>query len=135
MSVKNSTYNITPVAAMIEECANNLGFGGRKLLKIRQAVEEMLIASVNETAEDIGDIEITMQYLQTKLRVTFVVAEVEDTAERKKSYKIASAIVLRLVDDSDYRQLDSIKHFFALDFAYDEDFDIKDFLMKHEPIG
>ena len=33
MSIKNSTYNVTPVAAMFEECALNLGFSKKKAMK------------------------------------------------------------------------------------------------------
>ena len=134
-SVKNSTYSISPVSAMFEEFALNLGFSRQKALKIHQAVEEMLIACVNETAEDVGDIEVMLQCMPDTLRISFTVTEVEETDERKKNYKIASSIILKLVDDWDYKQLDSVRHFVSVDFTYDKDFDIKDFLLQHEPLN
>ena len=134
-SVKNSTYSISPVAAMFEEFALNLGFSRQKALKIRQAVEEMLIACVNETSDDVGDIEIMLQCMQNTLRISFTITEVKETDERKKNYKIASTIILKLVDDWEYKQLDGVRHFVSVDFTYDKDFDIKDFLLQHEPLN
>ncbi len=134
-SVKNSTYSISPVAAMFEEFALNLGFSRQKALKIRQAVEEMLIACVNETSDDVGDIEVMLQCMQNTLRISFTITEVKETDERKKNYKIASTIILKLVDDWEYKQLDGVRHFVSVDFTYDKDFDIKDFLLQHEPLN
>lgn len=134
MSIKNSTFNITPVASLFEESANNLGFSKQKALKIRQSVEEVLIACVNETAEDIDDIGIALQYMQTSLRITFTFTEMTANAELEQIRRIGSAILLRLVDDCDLKHIDNSKCVITIDFTYDKDFDIKDFLMQHEPI-
>ena len=134
MSVKNSTYNVTPVAAMFEECALNLGFSKRKAMKIRQAVEEILLMRVNETAYDIGDIEIALHYMQNHLRITVTDSDMDTDPDREQQRKIASAIVLRFVDDCSMERLENGQYQVRIDFAYDEDFDIKDFLMKHETI-
>lgn len=134
MSIKNSTYNITPVAAMFEECAFNLGFSKQKSLKIRQAVEEVLIASVNETAESVGDIGVELQYMQNNLRIIFTNAETAVTPEREQMRKFGTNILLKLVDDCEFRRIDDIKYNIIIDFTYDKDFDIKDFLMQHEPV-
>ena len=134
MSIKNSTYNITPAAALFEECALNLGFSKQKAMDIRQAVEEILIMRVNETAEDIGDIDITFDYMQNNLRITITDSDMENNPALEEQRKMASAIFLRLVDDCDMKRLDNGKYQVMIDFTYDKDFDIKDFLMQHEPI-
>ena len=134
MSIKNSTYNVTPVAAMFEECALNLGFSKKKAMKIRQAVEEILLMRVNETASDIGDIEIALHYMQNHLRITVTDSDMDTNPDREQQRKIASAIVLRFVDDCSMERLENGQYQVRIDFAYDEDFDIKDFLMKHETI-
>ena len=134
MSIKNSTYNITSTAALFEECALNLGFSRQKAMDIRQAVEELLIMRVNETAEDIGDIDINFDYMQNNLRITVTDSDMENTSDREEQCKMASAIFLLLVDDCDMKRLDNGKHQVTIDFTYYKDFDIKDFLMQHEPI-
>ena len=134
MSIKNSTYNITPASAVFEECALNLGFTREKALAIRQSVEEILIMRVNETAEDIGDIDISLDYMQNCLRITVTDSDMERNPDLEEQRKMASAVLLTLVDDCSMKRLDNGKYQVMIDFVYDKDFDIKDFLMQHEPI-
>ena len=47
---------------------------------------------------------------------------------------MALALLLNLVDDYDMIRLDSGKYQTRIDFAYDKNFDITSFLMKHEAI-
>lgn len=134
MSIKNSTYNITPTAALFEECALNLGFSREKALIIRQAVEEILLMRVNETAEDIGDIAVSLDYMQNNLRITVTDSDMAIDSALEETRKMANAVLLCLVDDCSMKRLDNGKYQVMIDFAYDKDFDIKDFLMQHEPI-
>ena len=132
LSLKNSTYNITPAAAMFEECAANLGMSRKKSLSIRQAVEEILIMRVNETAEDIGDIQVALHYMLEHLRITVTDADMDIDPEREKTRRTSAAIITKLADDCDMKRLDNGMYQVMIDFAYDKDFDITDFLMKHE---
>lgn len=134
MSIKNSTYNITPASAVFEECALNLGFNREKALAIRQSVEEILIMRVNETAEDIGDIDISLDYMQNCLRITVTDSDMDRNPDLEEQRKMASAVLLTLVDDCSMKRLDNGKYQVMIYFVYDKDFDIKDFLMQHEPI-
>ena len=134
MSIKNSTYNITPTSAVFEECALNLGFNRQKALMIRQAVEEILIMRVNETAEDIGDIDVALDYMQNSLRITVTDSDMDGNPELDEQRRMASAVLLSLVDDCSMKRLDNGKYQVMVDFVYEKDFDIKDFLMQHEPI-
>ena len=133
MSITNSSYNITPVAAMFEEMALNLGFSRRKAMVIRQAAEEILVMRVNETKSDIGNIQISLHYLQERLRITITDSDMEADADRDMQRKAALAIITKLVDDCDMKRLDTGMYQIMVDFTYDKDFDIKEFLMKHEP--
>lgn len=134
LSIKNSTYNITPVAAMLEECAMNLGFQSEKAAKIRQAVEEALIMRVNEMAGDIDNIDILLYYTHTALRILITDSDVTDDPQRSEERRISKAIILRLVDDCEMKVLDDGKNQIKMDFTYNKDFDIKDFLMQHEAL-
>ena len=134
VSIKNSTYNITPVATMLEECALNLGFNPKKAAKIRQAVEETLIIFVTEMTEDVGNIDIDLFYTHSCLRIIITDSNAVNENERAEEIKLSSAIVLRLVDDCEKKILGDGKTQIRLDFTYDKDFDIKEFLMQHEPL-
>lgn len=134
VSIKNSTYNITPVATMLEECALNLGFNPKKAAKIRQAVEETLIIFVTEMTEDIGNIDINLFYTHSCLRIIITDSNAVNEDERAEEIKLSSAIVLRLVDDCEKKILGDGKTQIRLDFTYDKYFDIKEFLMQHEPL-
>ena len=134
VSIKNSTYNITPVATMLEECALNLGFNPKKAAKIRQAVEETLIIFVTEMTEDVGNIDINLFYTHSCLRIIITDSNAVNEDERAEEIKLSSAIVLRLVDDCEKKILGDGKTQIRLDFTYDKDFDIKEFLMQHEPL-
>ncbi|MBQ7068457.1 MAG: acyl--CoA ligase [Synergistaceae bacterium] len=134
VSIKNSTYNITPVATMLEECALNLGFNPKKAAKIRQAVEETLIIFVTEMTEDVGNIDINLFYTHSCLRIIITDSNAVNENGRAEEIKLSSAIVLRLVDDCEKKILGDGKTQIRLDFTYDKDFDIKEFLMQHEPL-
>lgn len=134
MSIKNSTFNITPVAAMFEECAVNLGFSRKKALKIRQAAEELLLLRINETADDIGDIDAALHYYQSFLRITVTDGGMEINVSADEQQKMAFAIMLNLSDDCNMERLDDGRYRVRLDFTYDKDFSITDFLLRHEKI-
>ena len=119
MSIKNSSYNITPVAAMFEECALNLGFDSRKAKRIRQAVEEVLIMRVNETVEDIEDIKISLHYMLDHLRITFTDSDIDNITNHEEKRRLSTAIILLLVDDCDMKRLENGKYQVMLDFAYE----------------
>ena len=132
IGIKNTTYNITPVAAMMEECASNLGFSKKKAQKIRQATEEALYMRVNETAEDIGDIHVMLVCLKDVIRIIITDPDMEIDPEREDERKLSMAIIYNLVDDFSRKILDNGRYEARMDFAYDKDFDIKEFLMQHE---
>ena len=134
LSIKNSTYNITPVATLFSECALNLGFQPMKARRIRQAVEEVLLMRVNEQFEDIGDIEITLICRQNSLRIVVRDPDMAEDPARATERKISSAIILRQVDDCSMHALEDGRYEVTMDFTYDKDFDIRDFLMKHQPL-
>lgn len=134
LSLKNSTYNITPVAALFEESAINLGFSERKARVARRAVEEALIMRINETSNDVGDIEVSIRCLQDHLTIIITDNDMENDPVRDPKHKFSIAILTKLVDDYVMRRLDNGKHQIEISFAYDEEFVIEDFLMQHETI-
>ena len=132
MSVKNSEYNITPVAALFEESAMNLGFSRKKALAIRQAVEELLVLRINGKTDSIVDIDISLRYYSTFLRITVSDFGDSNDSSKNEQQRMALAIMLKMVDDCEMTRLDNGKYQTLMDFTYDKDFDIADFLLKHE---
>ena len=135
LSIKNSTYGIVPVAAMLEEYALCLGFEARKAARIRLAAEETLTMRVNETARDIGDIDLELLCFHDHLRLTCTDAGLSLDEDPTPEQCMSRAIVLRMVDDSMMKQLPNGRYIVSLDFLYDKEFDVRDFLMQHERIG
>lgn len=134
LSLKNSTYNITPVAALVEETAMNLGFSERKARIARRAVEEALIMRINETSDDVGDIEVSIRCLQDHLTISITDNDMENDPIRNPDLKFSIAILTKLVDDYVMRRLDNGKYQIEISFTYDEEFVIEDFLMQHVAI-
>ena len=134
LSIKNSTYNITPVAAMMEECAVNLGFDRRRAARVHGAVEEILLMRVNE-AEDIGDISIQLQYTRSFLRIIVTDPDLEVDPARTEERKLSARLLLKLVDDLSWKVLPDGKYEVRIDFSYEKDFDIKGFLLKHQKLS
>ena len=135
LSVKNSTFSITPVASMLEQYAENLGFNPRKAARIRLAVEEALSLRVNETAQDVRNIDVELQCFGGYLRVTTTDACMSAEPGREEADRLSMAIILRMVDDVTTRQLDNGQYMVRMDFIYDKDFNVQDFLLHHERIG
>ena len=133
ITIKNSTYNITPVAAMMEECAANLGFSKRRAIKVRGAAEEILIMRVNE-ADEIGDINVKLLYMHDFLRIVVTDPGMAFDPSREEQRKLSSAILLKLVDDFSWQVLPDGKYEVSIDFAYEQDWDIKGFLLKHQDV-
>ena len=134
MTLKNSSYNITPVAVLFEECAANIGFSRAKAMEIHQAVEELLVIAVNETDDSIGDIDVSMQYMQNVLRLSVVFTDMHIDWREDRTRIMAGEILLKLVDDIRFEKPGGGKVHVNMDFTYDKEFDIRDFLLKHEKI-
>ena len=135
LSIKNSTFGITPVASLLEQYAENLGFDQRKAARIRLAMEEALSMRINETANDISNIDIGLECFSGFLRVTTTDAFMVENRERAEINRLSAAIILRMVDDVTQKQLDNGQYMVRMDFTYDQEFNVQDFLLHHERIG
>ena len=136
VSMKNSAYCTVPMADLAESCSLNLGFGPQKAARIRLAVEEMMSLRVSEAGESIGDIQMEILCYTNYLRVAFtdpnMVPELD--GEQRENRRISMAIITRMADDT-FIEPETKSNFYAeIDFAYDRDFNVQDFLMQHERI-
>ena len=134
MSLKNSTYGIGPVTEMMSGYAQVLGFDRRKANRIRLAVEETLTMRINETARDIGDIHLSILCCNGYLRVVCTDAGMTEDADREDIRRTSTAILVRMADDVSMKLLESGQYETRMDFTYNQDFSIEDFLMAHERV-
>ena len=101
--VRNSTYAIVPVTSMAGELAQAVGFSQRRVVSIRLAVEE-IIAFSDDGAEYFID--------------------------KRRDTSMSAVMILKAVSDfhTDYPKG---KPVYCMDFLYENDFSIQDFLMKN----
>ncbi len=133
VGIKNTSYAITPLAAMIEDYALEFGFRPKKASRIRLDCEEMLTERILNAFDDVGDIYLHCICFRNFMRITF-----EDSGQlydfdkqRKKSE--STKIISFVADDiSITRKRDSNMTSYNLDFIYSSDFDATEFLASHE---
>ena len=70
----------------------------------------------------------------SKFNVRITVSDFGDSNDSfgNEQQRMALTIMLKLVDDCEMTRLNSGKYQTLMDFTYDKDFDIADFLLKHE---
>ncbi len=129
--VKNSDYAIVPVALMVSELAEGLGFGARRTKAIRLAVEEMLTERIMDAYSASGDIRVKITLMPEWLRVSFSDSGVEYFIDKRRDTSVSARMILYAVSDfhTDYHEG---KPVYCMDFQYEKEVDIRDFLMKRK---
>lgn len=133
MTTKNTSYVIMPIVAMIEDCAMEFGFKAKRAGRIRLASEEMLSERILNAFEDVGDIHLDCTCFRDFLRLSFKDSgQVYNFDKQRKNSDSAKIIAFVANDLSVSREHDSNLISYNLDFLYDSDFDITEFLASHE---
>lgn len=134
LTLKNTAYNIVPVAALVEEEALRIGFAPKRSGQIRGAAEDFLTERIMNAYEDVGDITMDICFMADWFRLRFSDnGELYDFQKNKETNRSAKRI-LDCVDSFGVYEKGG-KQIYYLDFLYDRDFDIRQFLLEHERKG
>lgn len=129
ITVKNSNYAIVPVTSLIEELAKDIGFSSRKARSIRLAVEEMLTERIQDSYAGVGNIRIKVSLMSDWLRVSFSDTGTEYCIDKRLDTSLSAKIILAAVDNFHTDRL-SGKPIYCMDFLYQSEVKITDFLMR-----
>ena len=127
--VKNSSYAISPVAALVDDLASSIGYGRRRTAKIRLAVEEMLIERIMYAYSGAGDIRVRIALMPEWLRVSFSDDGSEYFIDKRRDTSTSARIILGSVDNF-HTERRGGKPEYCMDFLYDGDLDVKGFLLR-----
>ena len=127
--VKNSNYAIVPVTSMASELAQSVGFSRRRVMSIRLAAEEMLTERIMDAYSAAGDIRVKITLMPEWLRIAFSDDGTEYNIDKRLDTSMSAKIILKAVSNfhTDYP---GGKPVYCMDFLYENDFSIRDFLMK-----
>ena len=127
--VKNSSYAIVPITSLVSELATVIGYDFRRTMSIRLAVEEMLTERIMDAYSAAGDIRVKITLMPEWLRVSFSDNGVEYCIDKRKDTSMSAKIILKAVSNfhTDY---DDGKPVYCMDFLYDNEFNIQEFLLK-----
>ncbi|MCR4653575.1 MAG: acyl--CoA ligase [Eubacterium sp.] len=132
LTVKNTSYNIMPVTSMVKELAYSMGYGSRRVREIVHAVEEMLMERIINAYEEVGDIRIRIIFCQEWMRVEFSDSGNEYYIEKNKDTSASAKIILKVVDNFATMRSEKRGVYYCMDFLYEDDFSIKDFIISHD---
>ena len=129
-TMKNQSYTIYPACALVCGLAERLGFGGKQVNRIRHGVEEMLTERVEKAYSESADIRMDVELLPQWLRLRFT--------DSGKLYRLdadenslSAKIILANVDAYSARTNADGETEYCLDYQYEDEFDVKSYLMKH----
>ena len=129
ITVKNSSYAIGPVASLVDELADSIGYGRRRASRIRLAVEEMLIERIMYAYSGAGDIRVRVALMPEWLRVSFSDDGAEYVIDKRADTSTSARIILGSVDNF-HTERRGGRPEYCMDFLYDGDLDVKGFLLR-----
>ena len=127
--VKNSSYAIVPVTSLVSELAASVGFARRRTLSIRLAVEEMLTERITDAYSAAGNIRVRITLMPEWLRVSFSDDGAEYFIDKRRDTSMSAKIILRAVSDFHTDYPDG-KPVYCMDFLYENEFSIQEFLLR-----
>ena len=131
ITVKNSSYAIEPVTALVCDLASNIGYGRRRADRIRLAVEEMLVERIMYAYSGAGDIRMRIALMPEWLRVSFSDDGAEYIIDKRRDTSTSARIILGSVDNFHTERREG-KPEYCMDFLYDDDLDVKGFLLREK---
>jgi len=129
--VKNSSYAIVPVSSLVSELAEAAGFSRKRIMSIRLAVEEMLTERITDAYSAAGDIRVRLILMPEWLRIAFSDHGAEYFIDKRRDTSMSAKIILKAVSDFHTDYADD-KPIYCLDFLYENEVNIQEFLMKNE---
>ena len=129
LTVKNSRYAIVPVTSLVSELAEDLGFGKRRIMSIRLAVEEMLTERIMDAYSNAGNIRVKITLMPEWLRITFSDDGAEYFIDKRRDTSMSAKIILKAVNNF-YTDYVKGKPEYCMDFLYEKDINIQQFLIN-----
>ncbi len=127
--VKNSAYAIVPVTSLVSELATDIGFGRRRVMSIRLAVEEMLTERITDAYSAAGNIRVKITLMPEWLRVSFSDSGVEYFIDKRRDTSMSAKIILNAVSNF-FTDYPNGKPVYCTDFLYEQDINIQEYLMR-----
>ena len=127
--VQNSRYAIVPVSGMAAELAEAVGFSQRRIRSICLAVEEMLVERITDAYSASGKIRVRFTLMPEWLRIAFSDRGAEYFIDKRRDTSMSAKMILKTVDNfhTDYPEG---KPVYCMDFLYERDFSIQNFLVQ-----
>ena len=132
ITLKNTAYAIVPTCELVSSMALSFGFSEQRAAKIRLCTEELLTERVINAYADVGDITLELRLFSDLLRVSLRDAGVPLDIVPSPDSSDSMKILLKLVDDFGTARDAEDRAVCNLDFLYDTEFDIRQYLLAHE---
>ena len=132
MTIKNTTYSITPVVAFARCLAESIGYSDRRVNQICLATEEMLTERIMNAYSDIGDIQISFLLMEGWLEIRFTDNGERFVLDKNEESSLSVKIIVKVADMLDASREEAGKPVYSLGFLYDNEIDIHEYLYKHE---
>jgi len=129
ITVKNSSYAISPVTELVNDLASSIGYDRRSASRIRLAVEELLIERIMYAYSGAGDIRMRIVLMPEWLRVSFSDDGAEYVIDKRRDISTSARIILGSVDNFHTEKREGRPEY-CMDFLYDNDLDVKGFLLQ-----
>ncbi|MBR3225339.1 MAG: AMP-binding protein [Atopobiaceae bacterium] len=134
ITVKNSSYAIAPVAGLVSDLVSSIGYGRPRAIKIKLAVEEMLIERIMYAYSGAGDIHVRISLMPEWLRVSFSDNGAEYVIDKRRDTSTSARIILNSVDNF-HTERSGGRPEYCMDFLYDGDLDVKGFLLEEKEVA
>ncbi len=131
VTLKNTVYNIDPIVSMIEKIAVEIEYNSTRISAICLCVREFLTERITNSYEDVGNIEIKVLFYQGHMRILFTDNGAEFDFHKNEKTNSSAHRILTNVDAVDTISVGK-KKYYAMDFLYEKDFSIREFLLKHD---
>lgn len=131
LTVKNTAYNVVPVSSMVRNFAYSIGNSERTADRICLAVEEMLQERIVNAYDDVGDIRVQLVLKRDWLQIRFSDYGQEYFIDKNKDSSASAKLILHLADNFSSIYNERKQPVYCMDFVYDKELDIQEFLMKN----
>lgn len=129
LTIRNSRYAIVPVSSLAGDLAVSIGYKKHMAVAIRLAVEEMLNERITNAYSGTGDIRVKITLMPDWLRISFSDNGVEYYIDKRRDTSASAKIILAAVSDFHTGYMNG-KPVYCMDFVYEKEIDIQEFLLK-----
>ena len=133
LKVKNRSYTIIPACSLISQLAEQLSFDREKAENMRLSVEEMLTDRIDNAYDENGEIRMEVLLMPQWLRLRFTDTGRKYSLEAEDA-SISARIILANVDSYSSGENAAGETEYCLDYQYNDDFNVKEYLLRYKEI-